>query len=249
MASTEKFCLKWNDFHDNIATTYTDIRKTGDFTDVTLACEDDQQVEAHRVILSACSPYFMKVLRKSKHPHPIIYMRGLKAKDLMAIFDFIYQGEATIYQKDLERFLFLAQELQLKGLSECYIEENRKGEEKVVDSIANLTTYKPPTMTSKPKQNSDNISDLISTKLDVYDSSFDINGTVSLENVPELDELINTMMQKLERSNDWDCKVCGKTSKKTSHIRQHIEANHIVGMEHPCDHCGKVSRSKHDIFS
>ena len=47
----------------------------------------------------------------------MIYMRGLKAKDLMAIVDFIYLGEANIYQEDLDGFLALAEELQLKGLS------------------------------------------------------------------------------------------------------------------------------------
>ena len=61
MTSTEKFCLKWNDFQVNIATAYKNIRETGYFSDVTLVCEDDQQVEAHRVILSACSPFFLKV--------------------------------------------------------------------------------------------------------------------------------------------------------------------------------------------
>ena len=47
----------------------------------------------------------------------MIYMRGLKAKDLVAIVDFIYHGEASIYQEDLDGFLALAEELQLKGLA------------------------------------------------------------------------------------------------------------------------------------
>ena len=96
---------------------YQDLMKEYDFSDVTLVCEEDQQVEAHRIILSACSSFFSRVLKKNKQPNPIIYMRGLKAKDLVAIVDFIYQGEANIYQEDLDAFLALAEELQLKGLA------------------------------------------------------------------------------------------------------------------------------------
>ena len=115
--SSEKFCLKWNDFQQNIVSSYHDLRKDSHFCDVTLVCEEDQQIEAHRIILTACSPFFSTVLKRNKHSHPMIYMRGLKAKDLEAILDFIYHGEANIYQEDLDGFLALAEELQLKGLA------------------------------------------------------------------------------------------------------------------------------------
>ena len=42
-------------------------------------------------------------------------MRGVKAKNLTAIVDFIYHGEANIYQD--ETFIELAEELQLKSLN------------------------------------------------------------------------------------------------------------------------------------
>ena len=118
MTSSEKFCLKWNDFQKNIFNSYQDLRKTSDFFDVTLVCDESHQVEAHRLILSSCSPFFNTVLKKNKNSHPMIYMRGLKRKDLDAIVDFIYHGEANIYQEDLDTFLALAEELQLKGLAQ-----------------------------------------------------------------------------------------------------------------------------------
>ena len=114
---SERFCLKWNDFQQNIVTTYQDLHKESDFSDVTLVCEEDHQIEAHRIILTACSPFFKSVLKRNNHSHPMIYMRGLKAKDLVAIVDFIYHGEANICQEDLDGFLALAEEFQLKGLA------------------------------------------------------------------------------------------------------------------------------------
>ena len=114
--TSEKFCLKWHDFQQHMVISYTDFRKDSDFNDVTLVCEENQQIEAHRIILAACSPFFSTVLKRNKNSHPTICMRGVKANDLVAIVDFNYHGETDIYQKDLDGFLALAKEPQLKGL-------------------------------------------------------------------------------------------------------------------------------------
>ena len=99
---SEKLCLQWNDFQENLQAAFKDLRGDKNFTDVTLACDDGQQVEAHRLILALSSPLFQKLLEKSKHPHPLIYMRGLKSEDLMAIVDFLYFGEANVLQENLD---------------------------------------------------------------------------------------------------------------------------------------------------
>merc|ERR1719305_1788546 len=114
MNTTEKLCLQWNDFKVNVSTTFGELREDKDLTDVTLACEDGSQVEAHKVILAASSPFFMNLLKKKKHKQPLIYMRGLQSNDLVAILDFLYHGEANILQENLDSFLALAEELQLK---------------------------------------------------------------------------------------------------------------------------------------
>merc|ERR1712200_145578 len=113
----EKLCLQCNDFKENVASAFGDLRQDKEFTDVTLACEDGQQVQAHKVVLVASSPFFLNILKRNKHPHPLIYMRGVRPENLMAIVDFFYYGEANVYQKNLDSFLVLAEELQLKGLS------------------------------------------------------------------------------------------------------------------------------------
>ena len=114
---SEKLCLQWNDFQDNIKSAFGNLREDSDFADVTLACEDGQQVEAHKVILAASSPFLQKLLGGMKHPHPLIYMRGVKFDTLLAIVDFLYRGEANVFQDHLDSFLAIAKELQLKGLT------------------------------------------------------------------------------------------------------------------------------------
>ena len=113
---SEKLCLQWNDFKENAVTAFGSLREDNDFTDVTLACEDGKQFEVHKVVLANSSPFFQNILKKNKHIHPLIYMRGVKSDDLLAIVDFLYLGEASVYQENLGSFLTIAEELQLKGL-------------------------------------------------------------------------------------------------------------------------------------
>ena len=114
---SEKLCVQWNDFKENVQSAFEHLRDDKKFSDVTLACEDGHQMEVHKVILAASSPLFEKILQRSKHPHPLIYLGGFKSEDMMAILDFIYFGEAKVYQEKLDSFIALAEELKLKGLT------------------------------------------------------------------------------------------------------------------------------------
>ena len=67
---SEKLCLQWNDFKENVNSAFGSLRNDKEFTDVTLACEDGQQLEAHKVILAFSSPFFEKILQKKKHSNP-----------------------------------------------------------------------------------------------------------------------------------------------------------------------------------
>jgi len=116
VGTLEKFCLQWNEFQGNVKTSYSSIRKTEDFSDVTLACEDGQEIKAHRVILSSSSIFFRDLLKKTSHIHPFVFMRGIKYGTLSSIVDFIYHGEVEVTKEDLDPFLATAGELTVKGM-------------------------------------------------------------------------------------------------------------------------------------
>ena len=124
---SEKLCLKWNDYQANVNSAFATLREYNDFADVTLACEDGQQIKAHKVILAASSPFFQNLLKKNKHPHPLIYMKGIKHEILLAVVDFLYLGEANVFQESLDSFLAIAEDLKLKGLT-GQTEDNDKKE-------------------------------------------------------------------------------------------------------------------------
>ena len=149
MTSSEKFSLRWNDFQANISSAFSNLRDNTNLTDITLVSEDDQHMEAHKIILSASSPFFMNLLKTSKHPSPLVYLKGFKAKDLHSILDFMYHGVAEIYQENLDAFLAVAEELQLKGLTgEKGEDEEHKNEVEKKNNINTEDVKK--TKTSKP---------------------------------------------------------------------------------------------------
>jgi len=117
MGSSEKFCLRWNDFETNISNAFKELRDDKDFFDVTLAC-DDEQIQAHKVILSACSPFFRNVLRRNPHQHPLLYLKGVKYTDLQSVLNFMYHGEVNVAQEELNSFLAVAEDLRVKGLTQ-----------------------------------------------------------------------------------------------------------------------------------
>jgi len=113
----EKFCLRWNDFEKNISSSFSELKDDKDFFDVTLAC-DNNQLQAHKVILSACSPFFKSVLKKNPHQHPLLYLKGVKYEEILLVLNFMYHGEVNVAQDELNSFLSVAEDLQVKGLSQ-----------------------------------------------------------------------------------------------------------------------------------
>ena len=117
MSTSEKICLNWGHFQKNLNASFGSLKQNKEFSDVTLVCGQGKQVEAHKVILAASSPFFQNILKTNIHPHPMIYMGGVKEEELVHIIDFMYLGEAMIPQEDMDKFLALGKELDIKGLA------------------------------------------------------------------------------------------------------------------------------------
>ena len=84
---SEKFCLKWNDFHANVGKTFKSLRYEDDLFDVTLVSDDDHQVSAHKLVLSACSEFFKTIFKKNKHSHPLICLEGVSSQELNNVLE------------------------------------------------------------------------------------------------------------------------------------------------------------------
>jgi len=114
----QQFCLRWNDFQTNMVASFKHLRDEKSFTDVTIAC-DGQSTKAHKMILSACSPYFKALLEENPAKHPIIILKDVPFQHLTAILEFMYAGEVNVAQDQLPQFLKTAERLKVKGLAEA----------------------------------------------------------------------------------------------------------------------------------
>ena len=245
MQHSEKLCLKWNDFQENVNSAFRNQRNDQEFSDVTLACEDGTQIETHKVILASSSPFFMEILKRNKHPHPFIYLRGIKSEELVAIIDFLYVGEANIYQESLDAFLGLAEELRLKGLTGS---AELNGE--------NVSKAPPEKKVTQKKEETESTLNLLNPS-DIYNPNGKIEPMTSVAlvsaDIQQLDEEVKSMMDISEnmtpdgKQRARKCKVCGKEGWRRN-IMTHIEANHITSnVSHSCDICGKIFRTKHSL--
>ncbi|KAG7313410.1 hypothetical protein JYU34_000530 [Plutella xylostella] len=115
--SPQQFCLRWNNYQSNLASCFDQLLQTESFVDVTLACEG-QSLKAHKVVLSACSPYFQTLFMDNPCRHPIIIMRDIKYCDLKAVVDFMYRGEINVSQDQITALLKVAEMLKIRGLTD-----------------------------------------------------------------------------------------------------------------------------------
>jgi len=125
-AEQQQFFLKWNDFQSNMVSSFKHLRDEKSFTDVTLACEG-QTCKAHKMVLSACSPYFKSLLEENPSKHPIIILKDVPYNHLQSILEFMYAGEVNVSQEQLPAFLKTADRLKVKGLAEAPQSIKREG--------------------------------------------------------------------------------------------------------------------------
>ena len=57
------------------------------------------------------------ILRRNPHQHPLLYLKGVKHKELVAVLNFMYQGEVNVAQEELNSFLAVAEDLRVKERS------------------------------------------------------------------------------------------------------------------------------------
>ena len=242
MPTSDPFCLKWNDFQENSSTAFGSMRMDSDLVDITLVCEDGQQVEAHKVILAMSSPFFRNLFKKNKHPHPLIYMRGLKADDLVALIDFLYFGEANIYEENMETFMKIAEDLNLQGFTkEDVITKQTKVFSKKHSSTVQMNTQNNKTETVVQNYEK-GLENYFVKDNSIGNMVLPTHNNVSYSNIQDLDLKVRSLMVR-GANNFFVCQCCEKEGISPT-IRDHIESNHIDSISIPCNLCDKLFSSR-----
>ena len=117
LPSSDKFSLKWDQYFDSITSTFKRLREEEELFDVTLVSEDQTEINAHKVVLSACSEFFRSVVTRKNQGSLVIFLSGVGSDILEMLLDFIYYGEINIVESKVNTFIDAAQKLKLKALN------------------------------------------------------------------------------------------------------------------------------------
>jgi hypothetical protein len=93
--------------------------------DVSISCTDGI-LKAHRIILSACSPYFESIFRDSYCKHPVLILKGVTSREMQALLKFMYKGSVEVLDSDIQSFMYTANELKIRGLADELLKETIK---------------------------------------------------------------------------------------------------------------------------
>lgn len=111
------YSLRWNNHQTHILHAFDTLLQSEALVDVTLVCEDTRRVRAHKVVLSACSPFFEKIFAETPCKHPVIVLKDIRSWELQGIVDFMYKGEISVVEEQLSSLIKAAESLQVRGLS------------------------------------------------------------------------------------------------------------------------------------
>ncbi|XP_026321888.1 longitudinals lacking protein, isoforms H/M/V-like isoform X2 [Hyposmocoma kahamanoa] len=117
MAMCQQYSLRWNNHQPNFISMFTTLLNTQTLVDVTLAAEG-RHLQAHKVVLCACSTYFQSLFMDNPSQHPIVILKDVTFADLRTMVDFMYYGEVNVTEEQLTQVLDTAKLLKIKGLTE-----------------------------------------------------------------------------------------------------------------------------------
>jgi hypothetical protein len=216
MMQGNKF-LKWKTSQSNLASTLEDILSHHTFADVTLVSDDLTEIQAHKLVLSACSPILKNVFMSHKNNHPVLVMSGFKHQDLLSIIEFMYLGEVRVDQDKMDAFFDIAINLDF---SEVY-------------------TAKQSIAEDDEKVNAEETNKSVNQEMDIQQQRpDDYKQEFPSKSLDLLHELINV-------SNIYICNQCEYRSATKRTLKKHHLFKH-EGVVYFCDKCEfKAGESAH----
>ena len=196
--------------------------QSNESTDVTLVCEDKTKFNAHKFVLNACSPVFQLIIKDLPQKDPVNYLRGVLAPEMKWILQFMYLGQATLYQDRMNMFLSVAKSLEIKEIGnneDCDVADSTQG----ADYAKNIDP---------------NIEDL-------YKETFIVNPSIA---DGEMEQLRNQFICHQNEAGQYPWNKCARIYTKRKNLIQHIRTAH-EGLRYPCDNCSYKATSKYNLLN
>ena len=250
----QKFKVTWHDYQVHLRDMLHEMQTSEDLTDVTLVCDDDKQIKAHKVVLSACSNVFKKITKSLPQNvgNAVIYLRGIQHEDMESILEFMYLGEATCNQDRMEELLNVAKNLEIKELSKDVAFESNGWMN--VDDFLNVSKNSDINDLSAEQVESDEIK---SEFVDVENSGKAncelIDSDSEGDDLDSKDVLSSSVINEEKSTNDAKsnyCLRCGKEFSKLKYLKRHYINVHKPkdrSVKFQCNTCDKQFTEKRNL--
>ena len=225
-----KYFLTSKDFACSASNTFKHLLTDKEFADVTLACDGNEQISAHKVILSSSSKLFHNILLKNPHQHPLIYLNGMNYADIQSIIDFMYLGQTQVEQTHLEQFLLSAKKLQVNGLMEDSTDSLTRSATLGIDE-EDIEVQKERSEIFTEKEHQIKIDpDVVEGTLDGYGDveRIDIDGSCSSQNGTfDQFEIVEHSLVEVEKHKKFSCNYCDKAFSQSGTLNRHVKTLHM----------------------
>ena len=231
MSLSDKFCLRWNEFQNNVSKSFSQLRRDTSLVDVTLISRDQQQISAHRMVMSMCSGFFKNIFCNNPHSHPLLYLDGIDSHELQLILDYMYHGEVKIFHEHLDRFLDIAQKFKLEGLL--------LPQQEYENNMKTSSTFKGSSEEKECKR------ELVENILIDNNVAQDRSLKVFIESIEASNSEVESKFLELVCLKDkiYTCTICEKTMNHKGSMRRHLET-HLTGLSYECSWCAQVFNTR-----
>jgi len=253
--------LSSRQFEGDARNFFQNLLEDENFTDVTIACDDDKQFRTHKVIIGSCSPLLKKIIINNPHRNPLIYFNDVGHKELEILLKFMYTGEAKVAKEDLDVLLEAARKLQITGLDNLNPDQTTSNMNIDLVEVENESIFDENQLDRlvddgdlsekfiKMEEDNENGDEKEADQDDTMpDSSNDKVNT----NCSEIDEEI-TEHDKLRK---YACDVCDYKATTSSNLSSHKRYKHENVMEkkdryangkYSCDECDYKATQKGNL--
>ena len=213
-----------------------DLMVSEDFADVTLVTDDKKKVRAHRHVLSACSPVFKEILQMEKqNNHPFMYLRGIQYSEIEPILQFMYLGEAKLYEERLNEFMSAVRDLEIKELYKR-VKTNQAPDKTTLklEEDANFTSENDDDNIGISLEEDDNVGS--------NDSMQKTGKPISLLQCTQCDKTFSGRpglwlhTKSVHEGLKYSCSQCDYQAKHQGYLKTHIQSRH-EGVKYACNQC------------
>ena len=207
----EKLKLNWRTYTDHLRGMLHEMMKSNELTDVTLVCDDKRKFKAHKIVLSACSSVFKSIVNDLPQNSSVIYLKGIKHQEMESILEFMYLGVATFYQERLNEFLNVANNLEIK-------------------EISNIVEFHDKNVSNEEPEYPEN--EEATEDVELQTNSESERNASSVKSV----KIMDPSQIKRTSEGNFHCDHCERKFTTKSNLTRHIQSIH-EGVMYPCNQC------------